>query len=171
MLVDHLLARLNAIEYGSEGRVELLVETPAPGVHLSRDEVHVLPGKGFAGDHDRKSFYRGSLVPGREVTAMNIEVLEALDVDPLVTGDNLFVRHLNLGALEPGSTICIGGQVILERSMREHRPCRVFRDRTSPDVFRAVSRERYRGTLFVVRTGGLIRTGDNISAVDTHRRS
>ena len=144
------------------GRVALLFETPAPGVHVARARVEAVPGKGFAGDHARKSFYRGGLVPGREVTAVTIEVLRILDVDPVLVGDNLITEGFDLAALEPGDRIRVG-DVVLERSDRPHQACTVFRDRTTPEAFAAISRGRYRGALFCVRWGGTIRVGDPIT--------
>ncbi len=159
--VSELVARLVALEFGRNGRVAHLVETPSPGTHLSRSSVQVIPGKGFAGDHERKSFYKGELVPGREVTAVSLEVLQVLGVDPIVVGDNLITEGFDLAALEPGDLVEAGG-IILERSSREHRPCTVFRDRTSPEAFAAISREWFRGALFTVRQGGILRQGDPI---------
>lgn len=158
-----LLEKLVALPLRRNGKVAMLVETPTPGRHVVRARVEAVPGKGFAGDHARKSFYRGQLVPGREVTAMSREVLEVLGVDPVVVGDNLITEEIDLGRLEPGDRVRVGAAVVLERSDREHRPCTLFRDRTSPAAFAAVSRERYRGALFVVRTGGTIATGDPIT--------
>lgn len=142
----------------------MLVETPVPGCHETRQAVSVVPGKGFAGDHSRKSFYRGALVPGREVTAVALEVLQVLGVDPVVVGDNLITEGIDLGALEPGDRLQIG-EVVLVRSDRPHRPCTVFRDRTSPEAFAAISEARYRGTLFTVGCGGEIRQGDAIRRI------
>lgn len=155
------LHALERVAYADEGRVALLVETPEPGRHVARDEVTAVPGKGFAGDHARKSFYRGALVPGREVTALNAEVLRVLGVDPVVVGDNLVVEGIDLSVLEPGDRLRVG-EVVLRRSDRAHRPCTVFRDRTSPEAFAVVSQGRFRGTLFVVEEGGRIRRGDPV---------
>lgn len=158
---SELVARLVALWLGRNGRVAHLVETPSPGVHLSRERVQVVPGKGFAGDHERKSFYKGALVPGREVTAVALEVLDVLGVDPIVVGDNLITEGFDLSVLEPGDLVAVG-EVVLERSPREHRPCTVFRDRTYPEAFAAISRQRFRGALFTVRRGGTLRVGDKI---------
>jgi MOSC domain-containing protein YiiM len=153
------LSKLVALQYSGNAKVALLVETPAPGRHVARAQVEVVAGRGFAGDHARKSFYKGALVPGREVTAVAQEVLQALDVTPLVVGDNLITEGLDLGRLEPGDRLYVGTAVLV-RSDREHRPCTVFRDRTSPEAFAAISQDRYRGALFIVETGGTIRQGD-----------
>lgn len=144
------------------GRVAMLVVTPEPGKHVACSSVTVIPGKGFAGDHERKSYYKGRLVPGREVTAVSLEVLQALDIAPLIVGDNLITEGFDLAALEPGDLVAAGA-VVLERSPREHRPCTVFRDRTSEEAFRVISQGRNRGALFTVRTGGVLHVGDALS--------
>lgn len=158
---ESVIDELVALPAGRYGRVAMLVETPEPGKHVSREQVTVVPGKGFTGDHGRKSFYKGRHVPGREVTAIAMEVLRVLGVDPIVVGDNLITEGFDLADLEPGDTVT-AGEVVLERSPREHRPCALFRDRTSQLAFDVVSRGRYRGALFVVRKGGILRAGDPI---------
>jgi hypothetical protein len=160
--VDRLLERLADIAWKSEGSVALLVETPEPHLHVERNSVDCIAGKGFAGDHSRKSFYRGEYISGREVTAITSEILEILGVDPVVVGDNLITAGIDLGRLEAGDIIR-AGEVELQRSAKTHRPCHTFRSRTSPEAFAAVSRERYRGALFTVISGGTIRKGDRIS--------
>lgn len=161
-LAAQLVEHLEAIEWGAEGRVAILVETPRPHRHARRAEVTVVEGKGFSGDHAEKSFYMGAYVPGREVSAIAAEVLLVFGVDPVVVGDNLITEGVDLGRLEEGDLLQ-AGDVLLERSARAHRPCRTFRNRTSPEAFAAVSRERYRGALFIVREGGTIREGDPVT--------
>lgn len=156
--------RLRTVRYPGNGKVAHLVETPSPGVHAVRSAVEVVVGRGFAGDHERKSYYRGRYVEGREVSAVASEVLEVLGIEPVVVGDNLITAGVDLARLEPGDRLCFG-EVVLRRSEREHRPCTVFRDRTSQEAFEVVSRERFRGALFVVERGGMLRTGEAFSVV------
>ena len=163
--VARLLGVLASTRWEAEGRVAALVETPEPHRHAERDEVTVVEGEGFAGDHERKCWYRGRYQPGREVSAVTLEVLRTLGVDPAVVGDNLITEGVDLGALEEGDELRVGDDVVLERSHRAHRPCRTFRDRTSPEALAVVSRDRHRGALFVVRRGGRIRRGDPITVV------
>lgn len=153
--------RLNQLELGTTGRVHMLVETPRPHRHAAREAVDVVPGRGLVGDHDRKSFYKGAFVPGREVSAMTVEALQVFGADPVVIGDNLITEGVDLAALEPGDRMQVGG-VTLERSNRPHRPCTAFRNRTSPEAFAAVSQDRWRGAMFVVRTPGTLHVGDPI---------
>jgi hypothetical protein len=161
--LNGLLVQLESIVWG-EPSVAHLVETPEPHRHVERDEVDVVVGRGFAGDHDRKSFYRGAYVPGREVSAMALEVLRVFEVDPVVVGDNLITSGIDLSALEAGSVLRIG-DVVIERSWKEHRPCVHFRNRTSAEAFAAAARAGVRGALFVVREGGRIRCGQPIECV------
>ncbi len=161
---EEYIEQLERLDLGDTGWVEMLVETPQPHRHAEREEVRAIPGRGFVGDHDRKSFYKGAFVPGREVSAIAADVLDVFGVDPVVIGDNLITRGFDLAALEPGDRVEVG-TALLERSTRPHKPCTAFRNRTSPEAFAAVSRDRYRGALFVVRTPGTISTGDPIRRV------
>lgn len=162
--VGRYLHLLSCQTWNEKGRVAMLVETPQPHRHAARSEVSVVEGKGFAGDNPQKSFYRGRYVPGREVSAMALEVLRVLGIDPIVVGDNLITEGFDLGTLVEGDLLSIG-DVLLERSPRSHRPCRTFRARTSPEAFAVVSRNNYRGALFIVRKGGTIRVHEDIRPV------
>ena len=162
---DALIETLHQLDLGDTGRVTLLVETPQPHRHATPDSVRAILGRGFAGDHARKSFYKGAFVPGREVSAVAREVLDAIGVEPSVIGDNLITEGIDLMALEPGDRVRVGEEVLLERSQRPHDPCVAFRERTSPEAFAAVSQDRFRGALFVVRRPGTIRVGDAIERV------
>ncbi len=160
-VVEAWVDALERQRLGPRGTVALLVETPRPHEHVARDAVTAVPGKGFAGDHGRKSFYLGKHVPGREVSAVALDTLRVLGVAPLVVGDNLITEGFDLAALEPGDRVRVG-EAVLVRSEREHRPCSVFRERTSAEAFAVVRQARYRGALFIVEEGGVIRTGDAI---------
>lgn len=154
--------QLNQLDLGPTGRVHMLVETPRPHRHAQRESVDVIPGRGLTGDHDQKSFYKGAFVPGREISAITAEALQVFGADPVVIGDNVITEGIDLAALEPGDRMQVG-EVMLERSDRPHRPCTAFRNRTSPEAFAAVSRDRWRGAMFVVRTPGTLHVGDTIT--------
>lgn len=162
--VEGMLALIEKIEWQKEGSVAGLVETPEPHRHALREEVVAVVGRGFAGDHPQKSFYKGAYVPGREVSAISVEILRILNVDPVLVGDNLITMAIDLCRLGAGDLVRVG-DIVLERSSRPHRPCTTFRNRTSPEAFAVVSRSGYRGALFSVRRGGTIRTGDPIVVV------
>lgn len=159
------LNTLRQLDLGPTGSVHRLVETPRPHRHAVRDVVRAIPGRGFAGDHARKSFYKGTFVPGREVSAIALEVLQTVGAEPRGIGDNLITRGFDLMALDAGDRVRVGHEVVLERSRRPHQPCVAFRERTSPEAFAVVSRNRYRGALFVVRRPGTIHTGDPVVRV------
>lgn len=167
--VHRLFAMLEEMTWGADGSVALLVETPEPHRHVVRKQVDVVPGKGFAGDHVEKSHYRGEHVPGREVSAVTLEVLDVLGVDPAAVGDNLVTTGVDLAHLKAGDLVQVG-DVILERSHRTHRPCETFRKRSNPEAFDVVKRGGYRGALFVVKKGGRVTTGDRIRVVDGGRQ-
>ncbi|NNF03048.1 MAG: sulfurase [Rhodothermales bacterium] len=152
-----------AVRYDADAAVADLIEKTAPGVHARRDRVEVGAG-GFTGDHPRKSWWRGKEVPGRDVTAMAAEVLEAIGVSADVPGDNLITRGVDLGALEAGDRLMIG-EVVLTRSRKPHSPCDVFARRTSAAAMRAVASTNTRGALFVVEKTGTISRGDAIRVV------
>lgn len=160
-----LIKQLRALDLGDTGRVALLVETPRPHRHATPDAVQAIPGRGFSGDHARKSFYKGAFVPGREVSATAREVLDVIGAEPSVIGDNMITEGIDLMALEPGDRVRVGDDVVLERSRRPHDPCVAFRERTSPEAFAAVSQDRFRGALFVVRRPGTIQLGDAIERI------
>ena len=65
----------------------------------------------------------------------------------------------------PGDRVRVGATVVLARSPRAHRPCTVFRDRTSPEAYAVVREQRHRGALFVVEAGGTIHVGDVIERI------
>lgn len=158
---DHsLLDRLRRLRYRAPGRVAFLVEKPAPGVHELRDRVSVIAGRGFGGDHSRVSWWKGRLVPGREVTAVALEVLGAMQVAPDVPGDNLVTAGLDLAALRPGDRLGVGG-IVLVRGPEPHRPCATFRHRAGGEAFEAAA-AGYRGALFRVEVGGVLTVGDPI---------
>ncbi len=159
--LESLLARLH---YGTDSLVDVLIEKPAPGVHVLADTVQVEPGVGVVGNHNRVSWWKGKPVAGREVTAMAAEVLEALGADLAVPGDNLITRGLDLRRLQAGDRIEIGSAV-LERTSGMHRPCSLFARRISEDARRAVLATNTRGALFVVLEGGTMRTGDPITLI------
>ncbi len=163
--IEALQARWKALRLGTTGRVYALIETPVPGVHVTRQRVEVIPGKGFAGDHAQKAYFRGEYVPGREVSAITREILHLLDITPVTVGDNLITQGFDLATLEPGDRIRIGTSVILERSPRPHRPCNLFLRRTSSEAFALVGQDRNRGALFIVIRGGTIQIGDRITRI------
>ncbi len=159
-MVDALVATLGTLELGSHGVVSKLVEKPAPGVHRLMDRVHVRDGVGFTGDHAKKSWWKGEVIPGREVTGISAEVAGVLGFEPTAVGDNVVFAGLDLQSLKPGARLRLGDEVVLIRSQANHRPCALFRERTSDVAFQIAMDHNHRGALFVVEEGGLLSVGD-----------
>ncbi len=154
-LLATYLQALEALRFEPIGRVAYLVESPAPGRHLLRAALTLEVGVGCPGDHARRH------TPGREVSAMSLEVLRVLGVRPEVPGDNLILEGIDLRTLRPGDRLLVG-DVVLERSDRSHHPCATFRTRTGPEAFEAVAQTGLRGALFVVRKGGVVHVGNPV---------
>ena len=144
------------------GRVVGLIEKPGPGIHASRDQIHVKEGIGCSGDHQKKDFWKGERIPGRQITMFSSEVARFLGVDPVVVGDNIVSEGIDLSKLNAGEKIAIGS-VTLTRSEKNHRPCELFAERVSQEAKEAVLETNMRGALFYVETSGTIQMGDSIT--------
>ncbi len=141
-----------------------LIEKPAPGVHIRVSRVDVVEGVGFAGDHARKSYWKGEEVPGRHVTAIAREVLDVLGTAWDVPGDNLITAGVDLSRLKEGDRLRVGS-VLLVRTAKSHRPCDLFARRTSEEARQAVLATGTRGALFEVASGGTLSTGQPVEVV------
>lgn len=162
--MDALVKQLGALRYRDPGIVLGLVEKVAVGIHASRDQVSVIVGNGFSGDHDRKDFWKGKRVTAREVTAFSSEVSRLLGIDPVVIGDNLITQGIDLSVLKAGDELRIGS-IVLRRAEKDHRPCEKFARRASHKAMLAVRESGTRGALFHVWRGGTMRVGDPIEIV------
>jgi MOSC domain-containing protein YiiM len=162
---EDILSAISANSFGDEGSVAYLVEKPEPGVHRGVERVTVEAGSGFVNDHPRKSYWKGNVIPGREVTAVSIETLRAMGASPDLPGDNLITRGIDLSALSAGDVLQIG-EVTLRRSPADHKPCALFKTRLGDAAFRAAANGQ-RGALFSVEMGGEIQVGDAIQVVRT----
>ncbi|MEQ9103885.1 MAG: sulfurase [Rhodothermales bacterium] len=156
-----LIPTLETLRYEGEPTVAALIEKPAPGVHVRVSRVDVLQGAGFAGDHARKSFWKGEDVPGRHVTAIAREVLDVLGTAWDVPGDNLVTSGVDLSRLKEGDRLRMGN-VTLIRTAKPHRPCDLFARRTSEEARQAVLATGTRGALFEVESGGSLVTGQRV---------
>lgn len=159
-----LNSTLESLVYVGQPVVAALIEKPAPGVHVRVSTVGVVEGVGFSGDHARKSYWKGEEVPGRHVTAIAREVLDAIGVTWDVPGDNLITSGVDLSALKEGDRLRIG-EVVLVRTAKPHRPCDLFARRTSEEARQAVLTTGTRGALFVVDTGGTLLTGQPVHVI------
>lgn len=160
----HLTSRLASLQWSGSAKVDSLIQKPAVGMHALVDKARVVAGDGFVGDHNKKDWWRGERIPGREVTAMAREVLDALGVGPEVPGDNIITKGLDLKNLQAGQLVRIG-DVILRRAEKVHRPCDLFASRISQEAREAVAALQLRGALFHVEQGGEIQKGDSIQVM------
>ena len=69
-------------------------------MHALVERARVEAGQGFVGDHAKKDWWKGERIPGREVTAIAREVLDALGAGPEVPGDNIITKGLDLKSLQ-----------------------------------------------------------------------
>ena len=133
------------------------------------DEVRAEPGRGLEGDryYLRTGTYSKKWDPGREVTLIEIETLEALARDfgielaPAPTRRNLVTRGVALNHLV--SRRFRVGEVELE-GVRLCEPCGHLERLTVAGTLRALV---HRGGLRArIVTGGLIRAGDPVQATE-----
>jgi MOSC domain-containing protein YiiM len=156
--------RLSEIRYRPEGFVERIVISLAHDNHQCVREAKVVPRVGVQGDHAWKQWWRGKRQEGREVSAMNAEVLDAIDVPYDVPGDNVIVRGFDLSSLKKGDTVRIG-DVIFTATGASHRPCATFEKRTSPAIMKAVAQGRRRGAMLDAVHEGHIGVGDVVERI------
>jgi len=154
-------ARLSALRYDGGGAVAALVITPEMDRHDYVNALRILPGTGVEGQYPGKQWWRGKLVPGRQVSAINAEVLDALGIAYDVPGDNLIVQGVDLSQFQPGDTLRIG-DALLTVTPTPHRPCSKLAARTSLTKKQALSEGRLRGILLDAREPATIRMGDRV---------
>lgn len=163
--IASLTDRLSRLVYPGPARLYAIIQKPAVGVHARVEEAVVLKGVGLVGDHEKKDWWKGERILGREVTAVAREVLHALGTTVDTPGDNLVVEGLDLRQLQPGMQVRIGSSVILERAQKVHRPCTLFASRISEEARKAVSEMTLRGALFSVVQGGTLKQGDALHII------
>ncbi|MBT3449046.1 MAG: MOSC domain-containing protein [Bacteroidetes Order II. Incertae sedis bacterium] len=163
-MMPPLHSRLLETSFQGSAQVHDLIEKPSVGIHARRESVVVTADRGFSGDHAQKDWWKGARVPGREVTAISLEVATTLNVDPCIIGDNLITTGIDLKSLNPGDELHIGS-VRLKRSEKDHRPCETFARRVSQEAMLAVRETGTRGALFYVVAGGTLSVGDSITVV------
>ena len=133
---DGLLAeyarRLAALRYETVGYVEALVASPCPNEHCRVGSLRLIPGEGVEGEYPGKQWWQGRRVPGRQISAVNAEVLDALDIAPDVPGDNLVIRGIDLSLFEPGDVLRVGDALLVATPKRRTVPAAKLARRTSP---------------------------------------
>lgn len=153
--------RLAGLRYGAVGLVEALILSPAPDCHRAVPSLHVLPGTGPERQYPGKQWWRGERVPGRQITAINAEVLDALQIPYDIPGDNLIVRGLDLTRFVPGDTLRIG-DALLTVTPTPHRPCAKLARRTSLTKMKAISAGKFRGLMLDACEPATLRVGDPV---------
>jgi len=156
--------RLARIRYESAGFVEALILSPRMDEHIAVPSLRVLPEVGVEGQYPGKQWWQGRRIPGRQVSAVNAEVLDALEIPYDVPGDNLILRGIDLALFEPGDALR-AGDAILIATHTPHRPCTKLAQRTSLTKKAAITAGRLRGTLFDARHPATISVGDAVERV------
>lgn len=151
--------RLAALRFEAVGFVEALILSPQMDEHVSVASLRVVPGEGVAGQYPGKQWWLGRRVPGRQISAVRAEVLDALEIEYGVPGDNLIIRGIDLARFEPGDVLRVGG-ALLVATPTPHRPCAKFGRRTSAAKLKAIGAERHRGTLFDSLHPATVHVGD-----------
>ena len=168
MTAEELLAlyesRIAATCFEAVGFVEALIISPCPNEHTPVPSLRVLPETGVEGQYPGKQWWRGARVPGRQISALNAETLDALEVPYPVPGDNLIIRGLDLTQFAPGDTLRVG-DALLTVTPTPHRPCAKFSARTSPIKFKAIAVGKRRGLLLDARAAATIRAGDLVEQI------
>ena len=100
-------------------------------------------------------------MPGRQISALSAEVLDALEIPYDVPGDNLVIRGLNLELFAPGDTLRVG-DAILTVTPTPHRPCTKLAARTTLTKKTAISAGKRRGLLLDARYPASISVGDPV---------
>ena len=163
-LVVEYEARLAAVRYESVGLVEALILSPQMDEHISVPTLRVLPESGVEGQYPGKQWWKGRRVPGRQISALNAETLDALEIPYPVPGDNLIIRGIDLSRFEPGDTLRVG-DALLRVTPTPHRPCAKFAARTSPTKFQAIVPGKRRGILLDALAPATIRLGAPVERI------
>jgi hypothetical protein len=160
LLADYR-ARLDLLRYDTVGMVEALVLSPRMDEHVIVPSLTVSPGNGPVGQYPGKQWWLGEKTAGRQISAVNAEVLDVLDIPYDVPGDNLIVRGIDLSRFEPGDVLR-AGDVLLVATETPHRPCAKLARRTTLTKMKATAMKRYRGTMFNALRPGTICLGDAV---------
>ncbi len=160
----HYAEKLARLRYETVGLVEALILSPKMDQHVPVTTLRVLPESGVCGQYPGKQWWRGRRIPGRQISAVNAEVLDALDIPYDLPGDNLIIRGIDLSRFMPGDTLRIG-EALLSVTPTPHRPCAKLAQRTSLTQKTAMSVGRLRGILLDARVPATITVGDPVERI------
>jgi len=158
-LLDDYARRLAALRYGTIGTVETLIVSPQMDEHVRVRTLDVLPESGPVGQYPGKQWWQGRRVPGRQIAAVNAEVLDVLGIPHEVPGDNLIIRGIDLALFAPGDALRVGDALLIATAT-PHRPCTKLARRTSLTCKTALATGRLRGTLFDALHPATLTVGD-----------
>lgn len=154
-------ARLAGLRFDAIGTIEALFVSPRPDEHVAVSSLRVIPGVGIEGEYPGKQWWQGKRVPGRQISALSADVLDALEIPFHIPGDNLILRGFDLTTLEPGDILRVG-DALLCVTPTPHRPCAKFAARTSDAKKEAIAAGRFRGVLLDARAPATIFLGDPV---------
>ena len=154
-------ARLSLLRFETVGFVEALFISPQPDEHLAVPSLRVIPEVGVEGQYPGKQWWQGRRVLGRQISALNAEVLDALEIGGGVPGDNLIICGINLALFETGDTLRVG-DALLVVTPTPHRPCAKLAARTTLTKKTAISDGKRRGLLLDARYSAVISVGDTV---------
>ena len=167
-LLEQLRGKLSEISFSGIGHVEAIVTTPNHDTHVMQTKAKVIPSVGVDGDGPYKKYWQGQPQHGRQISAVNAEVFDALGVPYDVSGDNLIIRGIDLGQFEPGDGLRVGDAVLVATGV-PHRPCALFATRTTNAHLAAITEGRLRGTFFDALDETTIQVGDSVERVILNR--
>ncbi len=153
--------RLAALRFETVGFVEALFLSPEPDVHQAVPSLRVLPETGVEGQYPGKQWWQGRRIAGRQISALNAEVLDALQIPYDVPGDNLIIRGLDLEHFQPGDTLRVG-DALLQVTPTPHRPCAKLAARTTLTKKTAIAEGRRRGLLLDACFPATLSAGDTV---------
>ena len=156
--------KLAGLRYETFGLVEALILSPHMDQHVPVNALQILPESGVCGQYPGKQWWCGKRVPGRQISAVNAEVLDTLDIPYDVPGDNLIIRGIDLSHFAPGDTLRVG-DALLFVTPTPHRPCSKLARRTSLTQMKAISAGRLRGVLLDARAPATISVGDIVERI------
>ena len=158
LLADYEI-RLAALQLETVGFVEALFVSPCPGEHLPVPRLRVIPGTGVEGQYPGKQWWQGRRVPGRQISALSADILDVLEIEHGIPGDNLVLRGIDLELFAPGDTLRVG-DALLTVTETPHRPCLKLAVRTTLTKKAALSVGKRRGLLLDARAPATISAGD-----------
>ena len=160
-LLAEYQAQLANLRFDGLGTVAALVLSPKMDQHELVSSLRVLPETGPEGQYPGKQWWRGRRMPGRQISAVNAEILDALGIPYDVPGDNLIVRGLDLTQFQPGDTLRVGDALLIV-TPTPHRPCSKLARRTTLTKMRVLSGGRLRGILLDARAPATVHVGDAV---------